>query len=220
MKKMRNVLALVLCAMLLVAGSVMGTLAYLKSTSSVNNTFTIGKVEITMDEALVTEYGEVATADWADANDDDVVDYDELSNIKKAEDDDDTYRVIENTYKLIPSHTYVKDPTIRVSADSEDCYLFVEITNGLDGVATINGLNANGWEPVQGEDNVWAYTKTETDDVVSGGAEVKVFDTFTFSESADPDTYKDESIAVTAYAIQADGLGSMTPAARWALANP
>jgi predicted ribosomally synthesized peptide with SipW-like signal peptide len=53
MKKMYKVMLLVLCAALLIAGSVMGTLAYLKDTKSVTNTFTVGKVEITLDEAKI-----------------------------------------------------------------------------------------------------------------------------------------------------------------------
>lgn len=48
-------------AVLLVAASVMGTLAYLTSTDTVKNTFTVGKVAITLDEAEVTEYGEAVT---------------------------------------------------------------------------------------------------------------------------------------------------------------
>ena len=45
MKKMYKAMLLVLCAVLLVAGSVMGTLAYLKAqTGTVTNAMTVGKV--------------------------------------------------------------------------------------------------------------------------------------------------------------------------------
>ena len=50
MKKTTKALALVLCAMLLVVGSVMGTLAYLTSEAEVTNTFTAGNVSITLQE--------------------------------------------------------------------------------------------------------------------------------------------------------------------------
>ena len=39
------------CALLLVAAGVFGTLAYLTGTDTVNNTFTVGNVKITLDEA-------------------------------------------------------------------------------------------------------------------------------------------------------------------------
>ena len=53
-----------LCAVVLVAASVFATVAYLTSTAEVTNTFTYGKVAITLDEAKVNEYG--ATIETAD----------------------------------------------------------------------------------------------------------------------------------------------------------
>ena len=53
MKKKTKALMLVLCAVLLVTASVLGTMAYLTSTDQVVNTFTVGKVAITLDEAQV-----------------------------------------------------------------------------------------------------------------------------------------------------------------------
>lgn len=54
MKTKSKALLLTLCAVLLVAASVLGTMAYLTSTDTVTNTFTVGKVEITLDETDVT----------------------------------------------------------------------------------------------------------------------------------------------------------------------
>lgn len=54
MKTKSKALLLTLCAVLLVAASVLGTMAYLTSTDTVTNTFTIGKVEITLNETDVT----------------------------------------------------------------------------------------------------------------------------------------------------------------------
>ena len=54
MKTRSKALLLTLCAVLLVAASVLGTMAYLTSTDTVTNTFTVGKVEITLDETDVT----------------------------------------------------------------------------------------------------------------------------------------------------------------------
>ena len=57
MKTKSKALLLTLCAVLLVAASVLGTMAYLTSSAEVKNTFTIGKVEIKLDEAKVTADG-------------------------------------------------------------------------------------------------------------------------------------------------------------------
>ncbi len=184
-KKLMTVLALVL----VIALSVAGTYAYLTSQASVKNTFTVGNVSITMDEAAVNEYGEKLNDKGTVA-----VEGDTLAARRDA-----------NEYKLVPSHTYVKDPTIHVGANSEDCYLFVEITNGLGDKATINGLT--GWTKVEGKDNVYYYNTK-----VSAGADVVVFDSFTFVSTADPATYKDASIVIKACAIQADGFADAAAA--------
>ncbi len=173
-KKLMTVLALVL----VIALSVAGTYAYLTSQATVTNTFTVGNVAITMDEAKVDEYG-VA--------------------------DNSVPRVAGNEYKLVPSHTYVKDPTIHVGANSENCYLFVEITNGLGTKATINGLT--GWTPVAEGSNVYYYNTK-----VSAGANVEVFESFTFANDGNPAAYENASIVIKACAIQADGFADAAAA--------
>ena len=55
MKMAKKILALLLCAVLLIGASVAGTLAYLTDTKAVTNTFTVGKVEIKLEEAGATE---------------------------------------------------------------------------------------------------------------------------------------------------------------------
>ena len=177
-KKLMTVLALVL----VIALSVAGTYAYLTSQDTVTNTFTVGKVAITMDEAAVNEYGQKLNAAGEVA----------------AEGDPLAARRDANVYKLVPSHTYVKDPTIHVGANSEDCYLFVEITNGLGNDGTIIGLD--GWTPVAEGSNVYYYK-----DAVSAKANVVVFNSFTFAENGNPAAYENESIVIKACAIQADG---------------
>ena len=200
MRTKTKALVLALCAVLLVVTTVFVTMAFLTSEDSVQNTFTVGKVEITLDEAKVDSYGnEIANAE----------------------------RVKENEYKLIPSHTYVKDPTIHVDSNSEDCYLFVKIQNDLGSEGVINGIANNGWVLVEGTQDVYCYygvTDGETNStkqIVKPGEDKKVFDTFTFGEKANPNNYdtatKNAKIIVTAYAIQADGLSEKTPAEIWAL---
>lgn len=185
-KKIFKSLAVVACALLLVVGSVVGTFAYMTSkTGVVTNTFTAGNVAITLDEAKVTVYGEL----------------------------DGDSRVNANTYKLIPGHTYKKDPTIKVATGSEDCYLFVKIENGLGASETsiATQLAANHWTALDGHDGVYYYSG-DTSAVVSAEATVKVFESFTLAGTADVATLASKSITVQAYAVQADGFAN-APAA-------
>ena len=184
-KKLMTVLALVL----VIALSVAGTYAYLTSQASVKNTFTVGNVAITMDEAAVNEYGQ------------------KLNNNGTVAETGDTLaaRVDHNEYKLVPGHNYVKDPTIHVGANSENCYLFVEITNGLGDKATINGIE--GWTKVTRTDNVYYYNTK-----VSANDNVKVFESFTFAEDGNPAEFGNASIVIKACAIQADGFADAAAA--------
>lgn len=101
MKTKSKALLLTLCAVLLVAASVLGTMAYLTSTDTVTNTFTVGKVEIKLDEAKVTADGIP---------------------------EEGAARVTENSYKLMPGNTYTKDPTVTVKAGSEESYVRMKVT--------------------------------------------------------------------------------------------
>lgn len=190
MKKAKKILILALCALLLVGATIAGTVAYLTSTDSVENTFTVGNVAITMVESVVDEYG-AKTSGTTDTG---------------------------NTYKLIPGHEYTKDPTIKVSEGSEDCYIFVEIDNGLGADAALT--MSTDWAKVSETENksVWVYgTAAEPVPVGAEDDAVVPFTAFTFSEEADPTAYSAAKITVTAYAIQADGLDAKTAAELWAL---
>ena len=98
------------CALLLVAAGVFGTLAYLTGTDTVNNTFTVGNVKITLDEAKVTTDG--TPVEGAD-------------------------RVKANEYHLLPGHTYTKDPTVTVEEGSDLSYVRMKVTfnNATDIIA-------------------------------------------------------------------------------------
>ncbi len=185
MKKTNKALLLVLCAILLVVGSVMGTLAYLTSTTDVvKNTFTAGNVEITLDEAPVDLYGKVVAGE----------------------------RVATNKYKLIPGHTYAKDPTIHVDDESENCWVFAKLENGLGANAAIT-IDSDDWKVVATTTDyvVYAY-QTE----MKAGESATLFNEFTFAQTANPADYTEASITIIGYAIQSDGFA--TPEAAWAAA--
>ena len=139
MKKAKKVLLLALCAVLLVGATIAGTVAYLTSTTTeVKNTFTAGNVKITLDEADVVEEGKViAGAD----------------------------RVIKNEYKLMPGHTYVKDPTVHVQPDSEESYIRIKVT--INKIAELKAIFGADFLPqyfVEGWNNsIWNTTGVITE---------------------------------------------------------
>ena len=185
-------LALVGCAIRLVAVSIAGTMAYMTSkTGTITNTFTVGQVNITMDEAVADAYGAVADP----ANRANITDF---------------------NYKLIPGRKYVKDPTIRVTTGSEQCYLFVEVNNGIsaievEGNTTIEAqMTANGWTKLNGT-NVWYHAIVDARNTT---VDVPVFGSFTIDGEANTADYASAKITVTAYAVQADGFNDAADA--WA----
>ena len=212
MKKTRKILLMAACAVLLVCISVGATVAYLTSTDTVTNTFTVGQVAITLDEAQVTEYG--VAVEGAD-------------------------RVKTNTYKLIPGHEYKKDPTVHFAAGSEASWLFVKVTNDISTIeddypyaegkkGTISDqIKANGWNEltsVEGVTGVYyknvAASTAAVDYPVFEGFKIKddvVIAGFAPVTTVNPETGKTEytrqtKVTVTAYAIQADGFNTVEAA--------
>ena len=195
MKKTKIALTLV-CAILIVAASVMGTLAYLTATTgTVTNTFTVGKVEFdtaALDEAKVDVYGN-----------------------KEYKEDGTTLkdRVIANTYKLVPGHSYVKDPTVHIGADSENAWLFVKVVNGISAIeATGNTtiavqMTAKGWVPVATGSNIYYWPSQ-----VTANQDVVVFESFKLADTADVSGYTNASITIQAGIVQADGFASASAA--------
>lgn len=180
MKTMKKALLLALCAVLLVAASVAGTLAYLTAQDSVTNTFTVGKVEIELKE------------------------YDmDVETGKKLENATAANAVKELTdLKLVPGRVIEKNPFITVGEESEPCWLFVKIENGLDGNVTLGGMD--GWNAVDGKSGYYMYN-----DKVAANAVVNVFTSVTVKPelgNAEINELEDKTISVTAYAVQAEGV--------------
>lgn len=220
MKKTKVLLALV-CAVLLVCASVLGTLAYLTSTDTVTNTFTVGQVKIKLDEAKVGTDGKALTGEGAG-------------------------RVKENSYKLFPGHVYDKDPTVTVLAGSEESFVKMTVTinkcaeldtifathNITDLTSVVSGYDSANWILKDVSKDTTANTRTYTfyykEKVSATTADVALddlFETITVPGSLTNEeietlqykivkndkgevTSKTEeklTITVNAYAIQADG---------------
>lgn len=203
-KKLMTVLALVL----VIAMSVAGTYAYLTSQDTVTNTFTVGNVQIKLDEAKANADGSlVPNAD----------------------------RVKANEYKLLPGHKYNKDPMVTVLKGSENSYVKMTVTftkaaeldaifapNGADMTSIFNGYNSANWElknvTKDTENNTRTYEFWYKDTVEALNADVALdalFDSITVPgtiTNAQLATIKGMTITVNAYAIQADGFADAADA--------
>lgn len=205
MKKTSKALLLSLCAVVLVTASVLGTMAYLTDNDQVVNTFTVGNVAIDLDEADVKLDGTYEV-------------------------DHDT-RVKANDYKLLPGHTYIKDPTVTVKANSEAAYVRMLVTfSNASALKEVFGPNFLPENFVDGWDSqTWISTQEVAEDTVDDTVTYEfrykeivpaastdtvlddLFESFTI-----PGTLTNEQLAklddmditVVAHAIQADGFDS------------
>lgn len=208
MKNAKKIVMGVICALAIVTASVMGTMAYLTSTATVTNTFTVGNVQIKLDEAKANPDGTlVPNAD----------------------------RVKENSYKLLPGHTYNKDPMVTVLKGSESSYVKMTVTfsnakeldaifapNGADMKSIFNGYNSDNWtykgNTKDTTNNTRTYEFWYKETVAAPDADVALdalFDQIIVPGSITNKqlaTIKDMTITVNAYAIQADGFTDATDA--------
>lgn len=201
-KKLRKFLTLFCCAALLVCMTIAGTVAYLTSQDTVTNTFTVGNVKITLDET-------------------------DVDNSTPNKDRDQA-----NSYKLLPGHEYTKDPIVHVDANSEDCYLFVKVANEIAAIedssnTVASQMEAKGWKAVDGQNGLYVYVGTAAGAsaplAVTKSTDVTVFEKIKVTGTVTNDTladYANETITVTAYAVQKDGFDGQTAAQIWATAFP
>ncbi len=176
MKKKTLMIISIAAVMVLAVG---GILAYLTDTAGVTNTFTVGNVDITLDEAAVDEDGKL-----------------ELDG-----DGNPLDRVEENEYHLVPGMEYIKDPTVTVAEGSEKSYvrmmMVVENASAVDAIiaaddkadAINNGKGAvvdyadlfDGWA-----EDKWIYKGFEKDDTADTITfEFRYFEPVDASEATD-----------------------------------
>lgn len=208
-RKLRKFLMLLASALLLVSVTVGATVAYLTAEDTVVNTFTVGDVAITLDEAKVGTDGKALTGDAAQ-------------------------RVKANSYKLLPGMTYDKDPTVTVKANSEDTYVRIKVTvSAIDKLkeafpaadyptfydgdlfllqALVDGWDANNWpckSYANGTYEFWykgVVTSSTTDTVLDD-----LFETITIPGTVDNaklEKLSGVTITAKAEAIQAAGFAS------------
>lgn len=214
MKKRNKILGLMVGAVALVGVSIMGTMAYLTSTDKVVNTFTVGNVQINLDEAKANPDGTL------------------YSTVNE--------RVKANSYKLLPGHTYNKDPMVTVLEGSENSYVKMTVTfskaaeldaifapDGADMTSIFNGYNSNNWtykgntEDTQANTRTYEFWYKETVEAPTADVALDaLFDSITVPgtiTNAQLATIEGMTITVNAYAIQADGFATADLA--WAAFN-
>lgn len=212
MKRFKKIILLVVALLLTVAISITATIAYLKSqTEVVQNTFTVGKVSISLDEAKVNEDGKPV---------------DEDGNVVDVA---DAPRVYENEYKLIPGRTYVKDPTVHVAADSQPCVLFAVLyippelrkvlyysTSDHDTKYIEGQMRKHGWLPDPDYDDpageegeasydVFVYNHAQA---AYPGDVIHIFDSITVKDTATYEQLQEvdlSEIRITVYGFQNEG---------------
>ena len=201
MNKMKKFALIAVCAALLVCVTIGATVAWLTSNDTVTNTFTVGKVAITLDETKVNTDGTIPSGA--------------------------AQRVDGNEYHLLPGQSYQKDPTVHVEANSEDSYIFVKVTNDIDAIIETTGncsiegqILTNGWTKLDGVEGVYytEYTKN------AKPKDYLVFSLFKVKDDVSGDTLKEyapaetdngtvyKTITVTAYAIQKANTGTVAEA--------
>ena len=211
--KARKILVSLAALALVAAISIGGTIAYLTSTDKVENTFTVGNVAIKLDEAKANTDGTL------------------VPNVD---------RVKANSYKLLPGHTYNKDPMVTVLSGSETSYIKMTVTfskaNELDAIfaptgaeltSIFNSYDAANWtykgNTKNTTDNTRTYEFWYKEAVGAPTADVALdalFDSITVPGIITNEqlaTIAGMTITVNAYAIQADGFA--TADAAWTAYN-
>ena len=239
-KTRKKAFLIAISAILIVAATAFGTLAYLTSEIVVTHTFTVGDVEVSLttnNSALMTFNGNEVSGG--------------------------------NAKKLLPNHEYYLPVIVDIGAGSEDAWVFVQVINPFEAVEAASGeklvgdgeyrtvseqLSANNWHQltVDGKNVSGVYffdDGGENGHVVSAGESLPVYDYFKVSSNAMGGTaeeavaelkaeaaelgentainisdeekllylgeYEDDNLMVIVYVVQADGLA--TKEAAWSV---
>lgn len=118
----KKALILALCAALALTSAALGTVAFLTDRTQITNVFTIGNVQIKLDETDVNLNGDPIP----DA---------EGNPVRKEEG---------NEYHMVPGESYTKDPAVTILGGGEDTFvrMIVRITDAADVAAVKADLEA------------------------------------------------------------------------------
>ena len=130
MKTAKKAMLLTVCALVLVAATVMGTMAYLTAGDSVTNTFVAGKLLEKKDDFFLKEKTAVPAGDGN-------------YNLQLP-------LVQENKYTVIPGKNLPKDPFVSVKVKANG-YLFLEVINCLPETMTF-AIDDTQWIELKDDD--------------------------------------------------------------------
>lgn len=200
MKTARKVLVLALCAVLLVSATIMGTMAYLTSTKTVTNTFTVGNVAIKLDELDITK-DDGSRTETGNA-------YHLLPGQTYTK--DPTVTVLSGSEK-----SYVKMTVTFTESAALDA---IFAPDGANMLSIFKGYDSTNWtykgntEDTENDTRTYEFWYKEAVDAPDADVALDaLFDSITVPGSitnAQLDTIKDMTITVNAYAIQADGFNT------------
>jgi len=131
----KKLIAVVIFALLLVFLVAAGTIAWLTSTSSISNTFSVGSIEIPTTSPLdplqtISISGNIYEPSWN----------------------------AEEAHKLVPSVVFDKDPYVGIGKGSEDVAVYVYVENSFSNKVYFT-INA-GWEAVTATEGASSGTYT------------------------------------------------------------
>lgn len=218
--KKKSILVAGLSVMIIASMAIAGTLAYFTSTKTATNTFTVGNVAITLDEAKVEKDGD----EW----------------VKVFDENKNEVRDSTNTYNgVYPGAVLPKDPTVTVNTGSSDTYVRVKVTvsnatawktacgaHGITNLATIfSDHDETKWKRAAITEDETADTITYVYNYIKDGGRLSagqdtghLFETvtipaaFTGKELAAIGTGNGFTMNIVADAIQAEGFDSVTAA--------
>ncbi|MBR4039933.1 MAG: hypothetical protein IKJ11_07530 [Clostridia bacterium] len=156
---------MLLCALMVISSAAFGTVAYLTDRAGLTNRFTVGNVDIAVDETMVDKDGNPVSNPDYDPDDPDEADRPNLRTESM------------NEYPLVPGGEYTKDPTMTIRAGSAESYvrMMVTISNASQIEAIFADLKdkhpqdyADGFVPgafvTERNNAVWIRTGTMTRD--------------------------------------------------------
>lgn len=203
--KRKSLITMLATLSLVAVVGVGSTLAYLSDTTTeVTNTFTLGNVDIKLDEDDITKDDETRTEEGNEYKD------------------------------IQPGDVLTKDPTIHIETGSSECYAFIQVTGldalldlkGKNAVGeevaafSLDDAAFNGWVPVLGYgddeegtknvyDGVYRYNETLKDEEGKRDT-TPLFNSITFNsdlaEYIGDGVPSIDNVVVTGYAVQAKNL--------------
>lgn len=129
-------------------------------------------------------------------------------------------------FKIVPGVDITKDPVATVTANSEDCYLFVQLTEEnwptfteADKTHKVEYTVADGWTELKSENGVYyrEVPKSDVDQAFQVLKDNKVTVSSTLTKKEANDIQKAPKLTVAVYAVQKAGMGSAAEA--WATAT-